>query len=93
LLLLISYDRPGPDRPEKFEVLDSAIKEAATETLRPLHSLWLVQTEEDVGVWGPRLGEHLSSDDRLLVVRIHSMASVNGWLPPAQWEWIRERVV
>jgi hypothetical protein len=93
LLLLISYDTTTLNRPEKFDALDKVIKEAATETpLRPLHSVWLVQTEEDVGVWGSRLGQHLSPDDRLIVVRIHNMSSLNGWLPPANWEWINDRV-
>ncbi len=92
MLLLISYDLTTDARPQKFELLDAAIKAEAKATERPSHSVWLVQTEDDVGVWGPRLGALLSAEDRLIVIRIHSAASVNGWLPPAQWEWIKERV-
>ena len=92
MILLISYGLTTADSPQKCDVLDTAIKAAATATERPSHSMWLVQTEEDVGTWGPRLDALLSAEDRLIVVRIHSAASANGWLPPALWEWIKERV-
>ncbi len=92
MVLLISYGLTTAGPPQKCDVLDAAIKAAATATERPAHAMWLVQTEEDVGIWGPRLGAVLSGEDRLIVVRIHSAASANGWLPPALWEWIKERV-
>jgi hypothetical protein len=91
LLLLISYDSTTADRPQKFEALDGAIRGLAQEVLRPLHSGWFVQTDDDVEVWGNRLKEHLAPEDRLVIVRIHGAASVNGWLTPAQWQWIRDR--
>jgi hypothetical protein len=92
VVLLISYGLTTSDLPQKCDILDAAIKVAATATERPSHCMWLVQTEEDVGTWGTRLGGLLSAEDRLIVVRIHSAASANGWLPPALWEWIKERV-
>lgn len=91
MLLLISYDSTTVDRPQKFEALDNAIREPAIEVLRPLHSGWLVQTDENVEVWGNRLKDHLAPADRLVIIRVHSAADVNGWLTPAQWQWIRER--
>jgi hypothetical protein len=93
LLLLISYDSTTADRPQKFAALDTAIRESAQETLRPLHSGWFVQTEDDVEVWGNRLKDHLAPEDRLVVVRIQGAAGVNGWLTQAQWQWIRERAI
>jgi len=91
VLLLISYDLASVVRPQKVEELHAAITGSAQATLRPLHSGWFVQTEEDVEVWGNRLKELLAPEDRLVIVRVQSAASLNGWLTPAQWEWIRER--
>lgn len=86
LVLLISYDLMT------VESLDAAIKERATETQRLSKSVWLAQTDEDVGAFGRGLAQHLDPQDRMIVVRVHNMSSVNGWLPPAMWEWIKERV-
>jgi hypothetical protein len=93
LLLLISYDSTTADRPQQVETLDSAIRGAAKDTLRPLHSVWLIQTDEDVEAWGNQLKPHLAPEDRLVVVRIHNASNVNGWLTQAQWQWIREQAV
>lgn len=73
MVLLVSYDRTTDGRPEKFDGLDVAIDDAAIETQRPSRSVWLVQTDEDVSVWGPRLGELLEPDDRMVIVRVPNM--------------------
>jgi hypothetical protein len=91
LLLLISYDLTTRDRPPDYEALENAIKESAIESLHPLYSQWLVQTNEDVETWGKRLTPLMKSQDRLLIVRIQG--PVNGWLPKAHWEWINTRAV
>jgi hypothetical protein len=90
VLILISYDLMTAERPTEIDAVETAIRESNAPAIRVMHSVWLVQSNEDVGTWGPRLSSLLSKQDRLVVARLQSAANVNGWLPPAQWEWVKE---
>jgi hypothetical protein len=92
VVLLISYAANSPSDPAaKLDVLDGLIRAATTETLRPLSNMWFVETSEELAAWGSRLTPELVQDDRLVIVRVPNSASINGWLPGAQWQWFKER--
>jgi hypothetical protein len=90
LLLLISYDLATAGRPSRREAVEAVIKEASTDQRNPSHCVWLVDTTENVEAFGQRLTPLMTSEDRLIIVRVQSPAAINGWLPRANWEWINE---
>jgi hypothetical protein len=91
LIVLICYETETGDRPVGADSLGGVIREAAIATLQVTPSMWFAQTDDDVGAWGQKLTPHMATTDRLVIANVTSSASVNGWLTPASWSWIRER--
>jgi hypothetical protein len=89
VVLLISYDLRGRERPAAYDAVRQAIERHAISFRRPLYSQWLVETGEDVDTWSERLGRVADADDRWLVVRV--LTPYQGWLPGDIWEWLRQR--
>lgn len=90
MVLLISYDLNGHERPEAYEAVKDAITTNATAYIRPLYSQWFVQTDESVDTWVDRLQAVTDRSDRLFVVKVQR--PYQGLLTDKQWEWLRERV-
>ena len=51
---------------------------------------WLIDTEERPEELNKRLLKHIKKGF-LLIVQLHPLAEVQGWLPKEVWEWISER--
>ena len=90
MLLLISYDLATEGRPAQRAAVENAIKGGSTDQRNPSHCVWLVDTEENIEAFGKRLTPLMTPEDRLIIVRIQGPASINGWLPRANWDWINE---
>ena len=56
---------------------------------RYLDSTWLIDTEEKPEELNNRLLKHIKKVF-LLIVQLHPLAKVQGWLPKEVWEWISE---
>jgi hypothetical protein len=90
MVLLISYDLDGHERPSAYQAVKKRIEEAATSLRRPLYSQWLVETASSPDQWVEHLKPVIDSNDKLLVVRVQS--PYQGWLPKEIWEWLSPRL-
>ncbi len=90
MVLLISYDLNGHERPEAYEAVKDVITKNATAYIKPLYSQWFVQTDESVGTWVDWLKEVTDRNDRLFVLKVQR--PYQGLLTDKQWEWLRERI-
>jgi hypothetical protein len=90
VLLFISYDLNTAERPEGSAAFEAVLEKHSTARLQTAPSQWFVDTSDDVAAWGTRLAEILKPPDRVVIVRVPNVASANGWLPKANWDWIAE---
>lgn len=90
MVLLISYDLNGHERPVAYEAVRQVIESAARDFRRPLRSQWLVDTADSPDAWADRLYPVIDADDRLLICEVTSPNQ--GWLPNEIWIWLNARV-
>lgn len=90
MILLISYDLNGHERPSAYEEVRKVIENKATGWKKPLYSQWLVETEEDVDTWTEALRTAMDEDDKLFVVRVQR--PYQGWLPENTWKWMSPKL-
>jgi hypothetical protein len=89
MVLLISYDLNGQERPDSYTRVASKVKEKAVDWRRPLYSQWFVETTQDPASWVEWLKPLLDNNDRLFVDRITSAR--RGMLPQADWDWLKSK--
>jgi hypothetical protein len=90
MVLLISYDLNGHERPSAYAAVKSVIEANASDYRRPLYSQWLVQTSESEEAWSKRLLGVMDSNDNLLVCRVHQRPY--GWMSTEIWSWLEARI-
>lgn len=90
MVLLISYDLRGHERPSSYQAVHDDIKKNAISFSRPLYSQWFVETHEDVQAWSDLIATVADEDDSWFVVRV--TRPYQGWLPSSVWEWLRARI-
>lgn len=89
MVLLISYDLNGKERPSAYAAVKNAIERNAISYRKPLFSQWLVETRSAPNAWVDMLLKVMDSNDRLLVVQVRS--PYQGWLENAVWTWLEAR--
>lgn len=89
MILLISYDLNGRERPEAYEAVKKVITSNAISYRKPLYSQWFVETNSTPDAWSMRISEVADEDDNWFVCRVG--AERQGWLPEEIWEWLRLR--
>jgi hypothetical protein len=90
MVLLISYDLMGHERPSAYSTVEKAIEKGATDFRRPLYSQWLVETESSPMEWQKYLLGVMDENDRLFICRVTS--SNGGYLNKEIWQWLNARV-
>ena len=90
MVLLISYDLNGHERPEAYEAVKKVITTNAQASIKPLYSQWFVETEDGPDAWTDRLKAVIDKDDCLFVLQVRR--PYQGWLTTSQWEWLRSRI-
>lgn len=90
LILLISYDLNGHERPRAYEAVRRVIETHAIEARKPLYSQWFVYTDELPDVWSERLGTVADVNDSWFVVPVQR--PYQGWLSRELWPWLADRV-
>jgi len=90
MVLLISYDLDGHERPSAYTTVKRTIESHARSWQRPLYSQWFVETNETPQTWSDRLTTVIDRDDKLFIVRVQ--APYQGWLAKNIWEWLRTRL-
>jgi hypothetical protein len=92
MVLLVSYDLRGYERPSAYAIVQRAIEEKAVSYKKPLYSQWLVETAETPARWRETLLGVMDSNDSLFICRILSdEASRDGWIAEDIWFWLRTK--
>ena len=91
MVLLISYDLNGRERPAAYERMRQYVERHAISSVRPLYSQWLVETNAGPAAWSQALRDHgvTDPDDHLFICPVTH--PYQGWLPQACWVWLAAR--
>lgn len=90
MVLLISYDLNGKERPSAYTAVKRAIEGNATTFKKPLYSQWLVETTSSISAWQSMLLKVIDDNDRLFISRVRS-SECDGWLAQDVWDWLKTR--
>ena len=89
MVLLISYDLNGHERPSAYAAVEKMIKDNAKSTRKPLYSQWFVETDESVQAWHERMKTVADANDSWFILPVGT--SRQGWLNPEIWDWLNAR--
>ena len=89
MVLLISYDLNGRERPSAYSAVKRLIERNALSYRKPLYSQWLVETNHGPDAWVEMLRKVMDADDGLFVVRVRR--PYQGWLDRSIWPWLDAR--
>jgi len=90
VVLLISYDLNGHERPSAYASVKKKIEDGAKSFRKPLYSQWLVETDASPDAWLEHLKPVIDANDRLFILRVQRPYS--GWLDKEIWEWLSPRL-
>jgi hypothetical protein len=92
MILLISYDLRGHERPAAYARVKSYIEQHAQSCIRPLYSQWLVETTADPDAWVKAFQENqlVDSNDCLFICQVRR--PYQGLLAKAEWDWLSTRL-
>jgi hypothetical protein len=90
LVLLISYDLNGHERPSAYTSVKKTIEQHAISWARPLYSQWFVQTNDSVQMWSDRIQSVADQNDAWFVLEVRR--PYQGWLSKEVWDWLNSRV-
>ena len=93
MVLLISYDLNGHERPSAYAAIKSAIETKSISRIRPLYSQWFVTTNDSPATWANYLKSSrvVDGNDRLFITRVTS--GYQGWLTKEDWAWLNSQVL
>jgi hypothetical protein len=90
VVLLISYDLNGHERPSSYEAVHGVINGNSISFKHPLYSQWFVETEMEAQAWSDLIGTVTDEGDSWFVLRV--TRPYQGWFPSDVWEWLRARM-
>lgn len=92
MVLLISYDLKGRERPSSYTAVKNYIEQHSISWRRPLYSQWFVETDYLPQAWvdALRTNNLIDANDRLLICTVRQ--PYQGWLDEADWVWLNARV-
>jgi hypothetical protein len=90
MVLLISYDLNGHERPAAYTAVKKAIEEGSVDFRRPLYSQWFVETEATPNDWQQHLSKVMDANDKLFICQV--APGSDGWLDKEVWTWLNARV-
>jgi hypothetical protein len=90
MILLISYDLNGHERPEAYEAVKAAVENNSNEHRKILYSQWLVATDLSPDAWSDLISEAADSSDSWFICQVQR--PYQGWLDKELWEWLNARV-
>jgi hypothetical protein len=92
MVLLLSYDLVGRERPSSYVRVREYIERHAISFERPLYSQWLIESGASAAGWRKALKDNgvIDDDDRLFICPVVSPYS--GWLPRECWDWLAARI-
>jgi hypothetical protein len=93
MVLLISYDLNGHERPSSYIAVKNYIEQHATSAIRPLYSQWFVETGYGPQAWVDALRDNnlIDSGDRLFICEIRRPYQ-GLLLTDPHWNWLNARI-
>jgi hypothetical protein len=89
VIIMLSYDLNGHERPNSYTAVKEMIEEHAIASIKALYSQWLIETSDAVAVWDARMKGVTDADDRWIIDLVTSSRA--GWLNKSVWTWLKER--
>lgn len=89
MVLLISYDLNGHERPEAYDDVARVIRTNAISYRKPLYSQWFVETNESCEEWNDMMKGVTDPNDNWFITPVG--ANRQGWLDKEIWQWLRAR--
>lgn len=89
MILLISYDLKGRERPDAYKAVKDMIEEKSLDSKRALYSQWFVETNSTVQTWHERMQAVTDDDDSWFINEVTRPRQ--GWLNKDVWEWLKEQ--
>ena len=91
MILLISYDLIGRERPSEYERFTQVIKDNAGEGnyVKALYSQWFVETTKTIGEWNDMLRAASDDNDSRMIVRLYAVPV--GRYSAAAVDWINTK--
>jgi hypothetical protein len=89
MVVMISYDLNGHERPSAYEAVRKVIERDALSFKRPLYSQWFVETRESPQVWYEKLEPVIDKDDKVFICQIRPPRQGNLGKP--FWDWLKPR--
>jgi hypothetical protein len=89
MVLLISYDLNGHERPEAYDDVAHVIRTNAISYRKPLYSQWFVETNESCQSWHEKIKAVTDTNDHWFICPVGSTRQ--GWLPNETWDWLNAR--
>jgi hypothetical protein len=92
MVLLISYDLNGHERPSSYTKVKNYIEKYAQAFTRPLYSQWFIETKSTPQQWTEALISNglIDKNDRLFICSVHT--DYWGWLSKSDWDWLKARI-
>lgn len=90
MILLVSYDLKGHERPAAYTAVRDLIEKNAMSCRRILFSQWLVETDKSCDRWTDLIATVADSTDRWFVVRVTH--ENQGFLDKDTWPWLNARI-
>jgi len=89
MVILLSYDLNGYERPSAYADVKNMIDKYAISKRKPLYSQWFIETNDSTEIWSDRMKAVTDSNDHWFIIRVQKPRQ--GWLPADTWEWLRAR--
>lgn len=91
MILLISYDLIGNERPSEYERFKQAIADNAGESnyVKALYSQWFVDTTKTISEWNSILKLASDQNDSLMIVRLYAVPT--GRYAASAVDWINTK--
>jgi hypothetical protein len=90
MVLLISYDLNGHERPSSYTAVRKVIEENSIDRRRPLYSQWFVETDQSPTWWRDALRRVTDPNDNLFICQV--IRGSDGWFDKEIWTWLNARV-
>ena len=91
MVLLISYDLNGHERPASYTRMKQYIERHAQSAIRPLYSQWFVETTSTPQQWVDALRANNVVDPNDAVFICTVTQPFQGLLTQADWDWLYAR--
>jgi len=90
MVLLISYDLNGHERPSAYATIAKIIRDNAEDVRKPLYSQWFVKTSLTPSQWVELLKSAFDADDKAFILQVKH--PYDGWQEKEFYAWLEANI-